>query len=157
MGLEQDVGVSVAGRRLEAVGGELDQQAERVFEVDRVHEAAVLDLAVLDPALVEALDGLEERRLGDGEGDVVHAAGIGGRALGTAGALLVGEDRDQAPVARIEVEMALGLVVEVGLLEDERHSEHALPEVDRRLAAGADEGDVVDGLTLELAHPELLS
>ena len=53
--------------------GELDQQAERVLEVDRVHEAAVLDPAVLDPALVEALDRLPEGRLRDREREMVHA------------------------------------------------------------------------------------
>ena len=142
----------VAVRRLEAVGGELDQQAERVGEVDRVHEPAVLDAAVLDPALVEALDGLRERRLRDREREVVHAARVGRRALRVGRALLVGEDRDQAAVARIEVEVALAGVVEVRLLEDERHPEHALPEVDRRLPAGAGERDVVDALGLELAH-----
>jgi hypothetical protein len=30
-----------AGGRLEAVRGELDQEAERVLEVDRVHEAPI--------------------------------------------------------------------------------------------------------------------
>src|SRR5215475_12614452 len=54
--LEQDVGVRVAERRLEAVRRELDQQPERILEVDRVHEAAVLDAAVTDIALVESLD-----------------------------------------------------------------------------------------------------
>jgi hypothetical protein len=48
--------------------------------------------------------------------------------------------------------MALRLVVEVRLLEDERHPEHALPEVDRGPAVGADERDVVHALRLELAH-----
>ena len=66
--------------------------------------------------------------------------------------LLVREDRDQAPVARVEVEVALRLVVEVRLLEDERHPEHALPEADRRLPVGPDERDVVDALGLELPH-----
>src|SRR3954451_18951489 len=74
---EQHVGVRVAARRLEAVGGELDQQAQRVLEVDRAHEAAILDAAVADAALVEALDRLVERRLRQREGEVVHAAGIG--------------------------------------------------------------------------------
>src|SRR3954468_20008500 len=60
VGLQEDVGVGGAVRRLEAVGGELDQQPERVGEVDRVHEAAVLDAAVADAALVEALDSLGE-------------------------------------------------------------------------------------------------
>src|SRR4029078_11049228 len=43
-------------------------------------------------------------------------------------------------------------VVEVRLLEDERHAEHAFPEVDRRLAVGAGDGDVVHGLALKLPH-----
>ena len=67
-------------------------------------------------------------------------------------ALLVREDRDQAPVPRIEVEMALPRVVEVRLLEDERHAEHALPEVERRLAVRAVDRDVVDALDLDLSH-----
>src|SRR3954466_6522937 len=46
VGLQQHLRVRVRIRRLEAVGRELDQQAERVLEVDRVHEAAVLDAAV---------------------------------------------------------------------------------------------------------------
>jgi len=48
--------------------------------------------------------------------------------------------------------VALRLVVEVGLLEHERHSEDALPEADRRLPVGADDRDVVDALALELSH-----
>jgi hypothetical protein len=56
------------------------------------------------------------------------------------------------PSARVEVEVALRLVVEVRLLEDERHAQHAFPEVDRRLPVGADDGDVVHALALELPH-----
>jgi hypothetical protein len=59
---------------------------------------------------------------------------------------------DQPPVAGVEVEVALRGDVEVRLLEDEGHAEHALPEVDRGLAVGADERDVVHALGLELAH-----
>ncbi len=67
-------------------------------------------------------------------------------------AALVGENRDQAAVARIEIEVAFRRVVEIGLLEDERHAEQAVPEVDRRLPVGADERDVVDTLGLKLPH-----
>ena len=74
--LEQHLGVREAVRRLEAVRGQLDQQPERVLEVDRVHEAAILDAAVADAALVEPLDDLRERRLGEREGDVVDVAGL---------------------------------------------------------------------------------
>ncbi len=76
MRLEQHVGMCVAERRLEAVRRELDQQAERILEVDRVHEAAILDPAVTDPALVEPLDRLVERRLRERERDVVDAAEV---------------------------------------------------------------------------------
>src|SRR4051794_6735143 len=83
---------------------------------------------------------------------MVHGAGVG-RCPGRVGhALLVREHRDEPPVAGVEVEVALGLVVEVGLVEDERHAEHALPEVDRRLPVGADDRDVVHALALDLAH-----
>src|SRR5829696_313889 len=143
----QHVGVGVAGRRLEAIGGELDQQPERVLEVDRVHEAAVLGAAVADAALVEALDRLRERGLRDREGEVVDAPGVGRRAAAVA----------LAPLVRVEVQVALGLAIEVGLLEHERHAEHALPEVDRGLPAGADDRDVVDTLALQLAHQSSIS
>ena len=65
--LEQHVCVRGADRRLEAVRGQLDEQPERVLEVDGVHEAAVLRAAVLNAALVEPLDHLPERRLRDVE------------------------------------------------------------------------------------------
>src|ERR1043166_7506549 len=86
---------------------------------------------------------------------MVDAARVPGRALSLRPALLVGEDGDQPPVAGIEVQVALGGVVEIGLLEDERHPQHALPEVDRRLPVGPDDRDVVDPLALELAHQPL--
>jgi hypothetical protein len=66
-------------------------------------------------------------------------------------AVLVGEDGDQPPVARIEIEMPLVGVVEIGLIEDEGHAEHALPEVDGGLAIRPDDGDVVHALRLDLA------
>ena len=62
----------------------------------------------------------------------------------------------EAPVARVEVEMALRGPVEVGLLEDEGHAQDALPEVDRGLPVGAHERDVVDALALELSHARSL-
>src|SRR4051794_19992024 len=150
--LEQHVGVGGALRGLKAVGGELNQQPERVGEVDRVHEPAVLDAAVADATLVEALDGLGEHRLRQREREVVDAARVGRRPGRVDRAVLLGEDRDQAAVAGVEVEVRLVGVVEVRLLEHERHPEHALPEVDRRLPVGADDRDVVDSLALELLH-----
>src|SRR5579872_1619690 len=120
--LEQDIDVVVAGRRLEAIRRELDQETEGVLEIDRVHEAAVLDAAMPYPPLLEPLDGLVEARLRHRERDVVHASGIGGRALRIRRALVVREHRDQSPIPGIEVEVALARPIEVRLLEHERHA-----------------------------------
>jgi hypothetical protein len=47
--------------------------------------------------------------------------------------------------------------IEVRLLEDEGHAEHAFPEIYRGLPVGADERYVVNALSLQLAHMPLLS
>ena len=152
VGVEEDLRVGEAGRRLEAVRRQLDREPERVVEVDRIHEPSILDAAVLDPARAQPLDGLIEGRLRERDRDVVHAAGVGRGPSRIRCPVLVREHRDQATVARIEVQMALLRVVEVRLLEHERHPEQPLPEVDRRLPVGADERDVVHALALELLH-----
>jgi hypothetical protein len=75
--------------------------------------------------------------------------------VGRACAFLVGEDGDQPPVAGIEIEMPLVRIVEIGLIEDEGHAQHALPEIDRGLAIGAVERDVMHALHLDL--PEFVA
>ena len=104
------------------------------------------------PRSSRRLDGLCERRLREREREVMHEAGLARRGVRVRLPLLVREHGDEPPVAGIEVEMALRRVVEVRLLEDERHAEHALPEVDRRLPVRAVDRDVVDALALDLAH-----
>jgi hypothetical protein len=155
MALHQHIGVGAARGRLEAIAREFDQEAERIGEVDRVHEAAVLGPAVPDPALVQACHRLLEGRARDGEREVVDRAGVGRSARRIGPARLVGEYRDQAPVAWIEVEMALRRLVQVRLLEHEGHAEHALPELDRGLAIGANQRDVMNALRLQFVHRRL--
>ena len=99
MGFEQHVGMGEALGRLEAIGGKLDQQAERIGEIDRIHEAAVLDAAVLDLAVVEALDRLQEGDARHRKGDVMDAARLVRRAARIGLAAFIGEDGDQAAVA----------------------------------------------------------
>jgi hypothetical protein len=152
VGLEQHVRVRMPDGRLEAIRRQLDQQPQRVAEIDGVHESAVLDSAVLDAPLVETFDRLAEHRVGEVERDVVDVAGVLGAGSCVGHSTLVREDRDQPTVARVEVQVAFLGPVEVGLLEDERHPEHAFPEVDRGLAVGAGERDVVHALGLDLAH-----
>ena len=84
-------------------------------------------------SLIQAFDRLHEDGARDVERHVMHAAGVGRRAALDGLAILVGEHGDEPPVARIEIDVALARVVEVGLLENEGHAEHALPEVDRGL------------------------
>ena len=108
---------------------------------------------MLDAAL-EPLDRLREGRLRDRQGEVVDDARLPRRRPALRLALLAGEDRDQAAVPWIEVQVALARVVEVRLLEDERHTEYAFPEVERRLAVRTVDRDVVDALDLDLSHDE---
>ena len=85
-----------------------------------------------------------ERLARDGVGDVMDVADD----LGDGGAVrlpaLADEEGDEAAVAGVEVEMRLLRHVEIRLLEDERHAEDALVEVDRVLPVRPDQGDVVD-------------
>src|SRR5689334_18334790 len=98
--------MGVARRRLEAIRRELDQQAQRVLEIDRVHESPVLDTAVPDTAFVETCHRLGEGGRRDREGKVVDTSHVCGGTPGVWTAILICEHRDQAPVAGIEVQMA---------------------------------------------------
>ena len=86
-----------------------------------------------------------DRHLQEGRGDKLALVDPRTRLTYSelAAPVLAREDGDQAAVTGIEVEMAHRMIVEVRLLEYERHAEHALPEVDRALAVGAHECDVV--------------
>ena len=58
------------------------------------------------------------------------------------------ENRDQPAVAGIEVEVVLLGIIQIGLLEHQRHAEHAFPKVDRGLPVGPDERDMMHALRL---------
>jgi hypothetical protein len=47
-------------------------------------------------------------------------------------------------------------LAKVGLLEDERHAQRTLPEIDGALFRRSDEGDVMNALHLQLLHRALL-
>ena len=107
------------------------------------------------PALAQARGRLLERRPRHVERDVLDAADLARRVTPGVLARLVGEDGQQAAVAGIEVQMVLVGLAEIRLLEDERHPERALPEVDGALLGRADEGDVMNALHLHLLHDGL--
>src|SRR5690606_13649299 len=52
--------------------------------------------------------------------------------------------------------MVLARIVEIGLFEDEGHSQNAFPEVDRGLPVRADERDMMNALRLQFPHRKLL-
>ena len=56
--LVQHVGAGEAGGSLELPAGELDQQAERVLEIDRVEDLPVAHAGVLDAARAQPLQRL---------------------------------------------------------------------------------------------------
>src|SRR6516225_3680709 len=144
--------MGAALRRVEAIGRQFDQEAERIREIDRVHEAAILDVAVLDLPLVEPRYGLQESRAGNREGHMMYAAGLSRGTPRIRLARLLGEDRDQAAVARIEIKMAFVGRIQIGLLENERHAQHAFPKIDRGLSVRSHQRDVMDSLRLNLSH-----
>jgi hypothetical protein len=67
-------------------------------------------------------------------------------------ARFVGEHRQQPAVARIEVQVILVGLAEIGLFEDEGHAERPLPEIDRTLLGRSDQRDVMNALHLHLLH-----
>src|ERR1043165_3081085 len=67
-------------------------------------------------------------------------------------ARLVREHGEQTSVTRIEIQVILVGLAEIGLLHHERHAEHALPEINRTLARGSDDRRVMDALDLNLLH-----
>src|ERR1700733_570317 len=123
------VRVRVAGRRLEFVTGELDQEAERILEINRIHEHPIAN-GRLDPARLEPPNGLHPDGARDVERDMMHTAYVGRRAAMHRLAVLSREHGDEPAVAGIEIDVALVRIVEIGLLENEGHAEHALPEID---------------------------
>jgi hypothetical protein len=67
--------------------------------------------------------------------------------------MFVGKDRDGgAPIAGIKIEMIFGGDIEIGLLKNEGHPQHPFPKVNGGLTVGADQGDVMDALGLDLLH-----
>ena len=74
MRLQQDLGVGDADRRLELVAGQLQQLAQRIAEVDGIHEAAINGAAVADAALVQAGRNLGIDGVADDKGQVVEVA-----------------------------------------------------------------------------------
>ena len=153
--LAQHVGVGGALRRLELVAGKLQQLAQRIAEVDRVHEAAVDLAGVAEAQLLEPRLGLRVGGARHREGQMMQVADAHRVGPGIGLGRLSGEDGDQPAVAGVEVEMVGLGIVEVGLLEHQRHAEHALPEVDRRLPVGANQRDVMHALGLEFGHVDL--
>src|SRR5271165_6434439 len=152
MGGEQHVGAGEAFRRVEFPARELDKEPERILEIDSVEDHPVAHPGIGDAARAKPVDNLHEHGARDVEGDVMDAAGVGRRAALDRLAVLAGEYCDEPAVAGIKIDMALAGIVEVRLLENERHAEQALPEVDRGLPIGADQGNVMQTLGLKLLH-----
>jgi hypothetical protein len=78
---------------------------------------------------------------------MVEEAGFFGVGGGVYFPVFVGEDGDETAVSRVKIQMTFFFAVQVGLFENEGHSQNAFPEVYGRLASGADDGDVVNALS----------
>ena len=108
------------------------------------------------PRALQPAGRLLERRPRHVERDVLDAPDLSRRVAPGVLARLVREDGQQPAITGIEVQVVLVRLAEIGLLQDERHAERALPEIDGALPGRSDDGDVMDALHLQLAHGGLL-
>jgi len=99
-----------------------------------------------DPTRIQPGLDLVKDRLAYRKGDVMHRTRFGRGAGGIHLACIVGEDRDEATVTGIEIEMGLAWTIEIWLLENEGHRQQAFPEVDRCLTICSNERDVMHAL-----------
>jgi hypothetical protein len=67
-------------------------------------------------------------------------------------AFFIGKDRDQPAIAGVEIEVAFVRIVEVGLIENEGHAQHAFPEIYRCLTIRPIYRDVMHTLGLDFSE-----
>ena len=59
------------------------------------------------------------------------------------------KEGDQPSIARVEIEVHFIRHIEIGLLEDKRHSQHALIEINDGFTIGTDKRNVMNSLRLD--------
>lgn len=133
------------------VTGQFNLESVGVVQIDGVHEAAIA-FQKLDSALTQARRDLLNRGARHVKRDVLHAAHVTRGWPVSRGSRFIGEHREQTPIARVEIEMILFRLPEIGLLEDEAHAEQSAPEIERHLFGRAHDGDVMQPLHLNLFH-----
>ena len=154
-GLRENIRRAEAFRGFEFVSREFDLEAVRILQVDRVHEPAIA-LYELDAVFTQSSWGQGERCPGHIERQMLHATNLPWSLPSGVLPGFVGEHGEQASIAGVKVQVILIGLAEVGLLEEERHTEHALPEIHRALLSGSDDCDMVNALNLCLFHALLL-
>lgn len=147
----QDLGMCVSGWRFELVASQFDPVTQRVAKVDGPHKSPIDAPGIGNSAFVQAVGDLVVSREADLERDVMGRPDLIGDVANRR-PVFRAENRDQTPVARIEIEMTDFGSVEIGLFEHERHPEDAFPEVDAGLAIRPVEGDMVYALRLYPSH-----
>ena len=151
MGTAQNLRMCMPGWRFELVASQFDPVAQRIAEIDRPHETPINATGIGNSTLVEAFGDLVVSRQTDLEGDVMRrpdmVRNIAGRHT-----IFCTEDRYQASVTRVEVQMADFRGIEIRLLEHKRHPQETFPEIDTGLAISTVQGDVVYALGLYPSH-----
>ena len=150
VGFNHHVRMTTALGWLEPVTCNLEPQAKWIAEIDRIHKASVHRAGMRNPTRVQTFRHLPKTGLADVERKMMQRTCRLWYVRGIGLAFFIGEDRDQSAIARIEIQVPLVRIIEVRLVEDEWHSQNALPEIDRRLAVGTDNRDVMDALGLDL-------
>src|SRR5690242_10569545 len=129
MGNAEHIGMGVAFWWYKFEASYFQQLTVWVEEVNRIHEAAIDVFSILNYVFLLALCHLCIGCMRDVIRDVMQVADvlrIRGWVIDTRRA---DKERDQSPIARIEVKMHFIWNIQVGLLEYERHAQHALVEI----------------------------
>ena len=151
MGVDEHVGGAEAFGGFELVTGQLDLQSVGIVKVDRIHESAI-PLNEFDTALAQAGGSEREGGARNVECQMLDAAGLARGFSAGVRRGLVGKHGEETSIAGVEVQVILIGLAEVRLLEEERHAERALPEVQRALLRRPHESDVVHSLHLGFRH-----
>lgn len=146
VGTREHIGMTATVRRFKFVAREFQKLTERVAKVYRIHEAPVDFAGTGKSRLFEAAHRLIIAGPRDIEREMMEIADAVRVRVAIDLPVLACEDRDQSTISGVEIEVGLLDIVEVGLFENERHAEDALPEIDRRLPVCADERDVMNPL-----------
>src|SRR5688572_15155494 len=146
------IGIGMPFRRNKLEASHFEQLPVGVTKVDRIHKTTIDGTGILDAKLLKPGRDLSIGGAGNRESNVVQVADILWIRCRVIDARRTDKESDQPPITRIKIEVEFIRHVEVGLLENKRHAQNTLIEIDDRLTVGTNKCDVMNALCLDFGH-----